>query len=131
MHRSDIDRRPVGSAERPEERQPKMRTVAPPVDIYEEGDQLFLLIDLPGVTTDGVRLDVNKDVLTIEATFAGELGGEASYSELAPASYYRAFELGDDLDTARINATMRNGVLELVVPKAERAKTKKIQVQAG
>lgn len=111
--------------------QPRTRTVAPAVDIFEDGDRLNLLVDLPGVATDGVRLGVEKDVLTIEARFAAELPGESTYSEFGPVAYYRAFALGDDLDTARISATMKNGVLELVLPKAERAKTKKIQVQVG
>jgi HSP20 family molecular chaperone IbpA len=121
-----------GAAERPA-RAANVRTVSPAVDIYEEGDRLHLLADLPGIATDGVRLDVDKDVLTISAKLAGEgaFPGEATYSELAPCEYYRAFALGEDLDPARISAVMKNGVLELVLPKAERAKTRKIDVQVG
>ena len=108
-----------------------VRTIAPAVDIYEAADRLHVVADLPGVKTDGVKLDVEKDVLTITASFTGEgvLRGESSYSELTPAEYYRAFALGEDLDPTRITATMKNGVLELVLPKAERAKTKKIQIE--
>jgi HSP20 family protein len=126
-------RTPESRAHAPERSapQPRLRTVAPPVDIFEDGERLHLLIDLPGVATDGVKLGVEKDVLTIEATFQAEFPGRSTYAELGPVAYYRAFALGDDLDTARITATMRNGVLELVLPKAERAKTKKIQVQVG
>jgi len=107
-------------------------TVAPAVDIYGDKDKLCVVADLPGISTDGVRLDVDKDVLTISAKFTGEgfFPGEATYSELGPVEYYRAFALGEDLDAARITATMRNGVLTLVLPMAERAKTKKIEVQA-
>jgi len=111
----------------------RFRTIAPAVDIYEDSDRLHVFADLPGVTTDGVRLDVEKDVLTIGARFTGEgvLSGEATYSELGPVEYYRAFALGEDLDPARITATMKNGVLELVLPKAERAKTRKISIEQG
>jgi HSP20 family protein len=120
----------AGAGPRPEARQTAVRTIAPAVDIFEDGDKLYLLADLPGISTDGVRLDVDKDVLTISAKFGGEsiFKGEATYSELAPCEYYRAFALGEDLDAARITATMKNGVLELVLPKAERAKTRKIPV---
>lgn len=114
---------------RPEGR-PALRTIAPAVDIFEGEDSLVLVADLPGVSTGDVQLDVDKDVLTISARFSGEgvLRGEAVYSELEPCEYYRAFELGDDLDVARIGANMKNGVLELKLPKAERAKTKKIRI---
>lgn len=110
-----------------------LRAVAPAVDIYGDDDKLCVVADLPGISTDGVRLDVDKDVLTISAKFTGEgfFPGEATYSELAPVEYYRAFALGEGLDAARITATMRNGVLELVVPMAEQAMTQKIQVKAG
>lgn len=115
-------------------RQPaRTRTVAPPVDIFEENETLYVVADLPGVGTDGVRLDVDKDVLTISAQFTGEgvFKGEPTYSELAPVTYHRAFALGEDLDPTRIAATMKDGVLELVLPKAERAKTRKIKIEQG
>lgn len=109
-----------------------LRKVSPAVDIYEKNETLYIVADMPGVAKDGVKLDVDRDVLTISARFEGEgfLPGKATYSELAPVEYYRAFALGEDLDPARISATLRNGVLELSLPKAERAKTKKIQIQA-
>ncbi len=111
----------------------KERTVSPAVDIFEEGDRLHVVADLPGVATGGVRLDVEKDVLTISAKFSGEgiFRGEPAYSELAPVAYHRAFALGEDLDAEKISATMKDGVLELVLPKAERAKTRKIPIQQG
>jgi len=112
---------------------PKVRRVAPAVDIFEREDGLVLLADLPGAKEGDVKIDVDKDVLTISARF-GEGGfapGVEFYSELWPREYYRAFQLGELLDSAHITAKMRNGVLELVLPKAERAKTRKIEVKAG
>lgn len=109
---------------------PALRMVAPPVDIYERDEGLVVVADLPGVSREAVRVDVDKDVLTISARFEGEgaFPGQPTYSELSPCEYYRAFSLGEGLDPGRITASMRNGVLELFLPKAERAKTRKIQV---
>lgn len=125
------DERSVQSAAEAEAARPPLRTVAPAVDIFETPDGLHLRADLPGVPTGGVKLDVNKDVLTITAKFTGEnaLPGEPTWSELSPCEYYRAFALGEDLDPARISATMKDGVLDLALPKAERAKTRKIKIE--
>jgi HSP20 family protein len=127
--------RPVNVHEGAPERRPddSLRVVAPAVDIYEDKDRLVLIADLPGVQTNDIHLDVNKDVLTITAKWTGQgcFTGETVYSELTPVQYYRAFALGDDLDATRISASMRNGVLELVVPKAEKAMTRKIKVEQG
>jgi len=117
---------PLGAgAQRP------LRKVAPAVDIFEKNETLYIYADVPGVGKDGVTLDVDGDVLTIRGRVEGaEAPGRATYSERVPVEYYRAFALGEDLDASRVGATLRNGVLELVLPKAERAKTKKIQIQA-
>jgi HSP20 family protein len=125
--------RPVAPAGEGQRAEGRLRTVAPAVDIYETKDGLVLLADLPGVSSDAVKIDVQKDVLTISARFTGEgaFPGEPTWSEITPREYYRAFALGDDLDSARIAAAMKNGVLELTLPKAERAKTKKIKVNAS
>jgi len=109
-----------------------VRRVAPAVDIYEGEDALTVVADLPGVATEDVKLDVERDVLAISARFLGEkvLPGDSVYSELLPCEYYRAFALGDELDASKISAHMKNGVLELKLPKAERAKTRKITIDA-
>jgi HSP20 family protein len=123
--------RPVPLAAEGEAARPALPTVAPAVDIFETEDGLRLVADLPGVQTGGVKLDVSKDVLTITAKCTGEnaLPGEATWKELSPREYYRAFALGEDLDPARISATLKDGVLELALPKAERAKTRKIVIE--
>jgi len=110
-----------------------VRTIAPAVDIYEKEDGLYLLADMPGVPLERIRVDTEKDVLSITGSFeAGTvLTGDPVYTELAPCEYHRAFALGEDLDTARITATLRDGVLELFLPKAARAKVKKIKVEAA
>ncbi len=110
---------------------PVRRTLTPPVDIYEEKDTLVLTADMPGARPENLKLEVDGDVLHIRATVRGEdHPGEPFYFEFEPCDYARAFALGDELDASRIGATMKNGVLTLVLPKAEKAKTRRIQVRA-
>ncbi|HUI27222.1 MAG TPA: Hsp20/alpha crystallin family protein [Candidatus Kryptonia bacterium] len=106
------------------------RTYMPDVDIYETGDRLWLWADMPGVDEQSVQVNLVNGVLT--------LSGQVSlkdYENLAPVyteynvgNYVRRFTLSDTIDPNRITARMTNGVLELELPKAERAKPRKIDV---
>jgi HSP20 family molecular chaperone IbpA len=107
------------------------RTLVPSVDIYEEKEGPVLTADMPGVGTDDLKIEVDRDVLNIAgAVRADDLRkGEAFYCEYEPVDYFRAFALGDDLDPQRVTATLKNGVLKIVLPKAEKAKTRVIKIQ--
>jgi HSP20 family molecular chaperone IbpA len=108
--------------------------VVPPVDVFENDNAITLLADLPGVTREQLNLRVDGDTLTIEAT-ANAAGTPADmqlvYGELQCAAYRRQFTLSRELDAVRIEAQLRDGVLRLTIPKAEEAKPRRIQVQAG
>ena len=105
--------------------------LVPPVDISEDADGITLRADLPGVARDNLTLNLEGDTLTIE----GQVRlGEAStlrsiYSEVGVDRYKRSFMLSRDLDTTRIDAQMRAGVLTLKVPKREQAKPRRIEVR--
>ncbi len=109
------------------------RTRMPAVDIYEGEDGLVLVADLPGVSSDGLDVRVERDVLAIHGRIDAReaRAGEAYHAEIQPADFYRAFALGEDLDAGKIAATLKNGVLTLELPKAERAKTRKIEIRAS
>jgi HSP20 family protein len=108
--------------------------VVPPVDVYENENAITLLADLPGVAREQLHVRVDGDNLVIEAT-ATTAGGppnmELVYGELQCPSYRRQFTLSRELDTSRIDAQLRDGVLRLTIPKAEAARPRRIQVQAG
>ncbi|HET8748959.1 MAG TPA: Hsp20/alpha crystallin family protein [Ramlibacter sp.] len=108
--------------------------VVPPVDVFENEHAITLLADLPGVPRDQLNLRVDGDTLVIEAT-ASAAGTppdmELVYGELQCPAYRRQFTLSRELDSARIEAQLRDGVLRLTIPKAEDAKPRRIQVQAG
>ena len=106
--------------------------MVPPVDVLENEAGITLKADLPGVSKDGLNIRVDGETLTIE----GQVSlGEAKqldpvYAEIRTAQYRRSFVLSRDLDTSRIDATMKNGVLTLTVPKLEQAKPRRIPVRA-
>ena len=105
----------------------------PMVDIYEAGENLYLMADMPGTDKSGVNITLEKDILTIEAGIDESIYGQRkpTYSEYGIGDYYRQFTLSDEIDREKIEASMMNGILKVVLPKAEPHKTKKIAIQAG
>ena len=102
------------------------------VDICETRDGLQLWADVPGIDEKSIDLQLDRGVLTIkgrvpEASDAGEL----RWGEYEPAGFERSFRLSDEIDSARIEARVVDGVLELRLPKAEHAKPRRIEVQQG
>jgi len=106
--------------------------LVPPVDIVEDGNGITLKADLPGVSKDSLSIQVDGETLTVEGSVALGESNElhALYAEVRVARYRRSFALGRDLDTERIEASMKNGVLTLHVPKREQAKPRRIAVRA-
>jgi HSP20 family molecular chaperone IbpA len=104
------------------------RTLVPAVDIFEFEDGLAVVVDLPGVPKDKVDVNVDNNILTIKGHVAGSDEKEPMYREFQLRDFFRQFELSDRIDQDKIQAEMRNGVLTLRLPKAERAKPKRISV---
>ena len=108
------------------------RPVAMPMDAWREGDQFVLEFDLPGVRAESIDLDVERNVLTIRAErTAGNGDWQMLASERPRGAFSRQLVLGDNLDLDRIEAAYRDGVLRLVVPVAEKAKPRKIEVRTS
>ena len=115
------------------ERTRTRRVYIPRVDIYETGDAIVLLADMPGVSDEDVDITLEKNVLSITGYVqATEREGYGlAYSEYSEGDYERTFALSDAVDRARIEATMKDGVLKLTLPKAEEVKTRKIAVRSA
>ena len=102
----------------------------PAVDIYETGYGMVLLADMPGVSKGGVEISVEREGLTIRGHIdESEESGRKLYSEFRSGDYYREFRLGSEIDTEKIEAKIKDGVLTLTLPKAESAKPRKIEVK--
>lgn len=107
--------------------------LVPPVDIVEDAEGITLRADLPGVDRENLNIAVDGETLTLEGTVnLGESAGiQPVYSEIRVAEYRRSFVLGRDLDAGRIEASIRDGVLTLRIPKSEQAKPRRIEVKAA
>ena len=103
----------------------------PPVDIFEDASGITLLADLPGVGREDLQIGVDGRQLTIEAPLKlGEASSlSALYAEVRANHFRRSFELSADLDTGKIDAGLRDGVLTLRIPKLEQAKPRRIDVR--
>jgi len=104
----------------------------PKVDIIERRDDILLFADLPGVDESGIDITLEKDVLTIygKVQVATPEGLHLLSAGYGIGDYLRSFTISSEIDREKIKATLNNGVLKLVLPKAEQVKTRKIQVEA-
>ena len=118
------------AAARNESAQRSDTALIPPVDVIEDSTGITLRADLPGVPKDKLSLQVEADTLTIEGEvkLAVPEGMEASYAEVSVPRFRRAFTLSKELDTAKVSAEFKHGVLTLRIPKAEHAQPRRIQI---
>ena len=105
-----------------------------PMDAYREGEEYVIALDLPGVSTDAIDIDVERNMLTVKAerrpvTKADDVQMELSERPLGV--FTRQLVLADTLDTEHIKADYDAGVLTLRIPIAERAKPRKIAISGG
>jgi len=102
---------------------------SPSVDIFEDDEALTLLADLPGVDKDNLDIHVADRQLTITGLVEKpESRFQSLYSEYDLGGYTRSFKLGDTIDPSKISAVLTDGVLTLVLSKADRLKPRKIEI---
>ncbi|WP_344147298.1 HSP20 family small heat-shock protein [Nocardioides koreensis] len=108
------------------------RPAVMPMDAWREGDRFVIEFDLPGVAPESIDLDVERNVLTVRAERVARNGDwEMLATERPRGVFSRQLVLGDNLDLDRIEAGYSDGVLRLLVPVAEKAKPRKIEVSTG
>jgi HSP20 family molecular chaperone IbpA len=107
--------------------------VAPDADVIEQEQALVVVADMPGCDDQSVDIHVERGILTIEgrAHHEREEGYRLEVAEYRPTSYRRSFTLSNQVDVSKIEASMKDGVLRIVLPKAEEARVRKIQVQTS
>ncbi len=102
----------------------------PAADVIEKPDAIHVLLDLPGVDQKGLDVTVEEHVLRIHGTSVAtdDKPESAIHREFETRDYERSFRLATDIDKGRISASLKNGLLRLVLPKKESAKAQRISV---
>jgi HSP20 family protein len=106
------------------------RTFMPTADIYEDRDSLKVILEMPGVEKGNVNVRVEEGVLVVEGRLdlTKYRGLQPLYTEYNIGNYARSFRLSNAIDQDKIGAELKDGVLSLTLPKAEKAKPRTIQV---
>ena len=107
--------------------------IRPPVDIWEDKDGITLCADMPGVSKDRLNLRIDGNNLIVEGQVQFELpeNAEALYADVRSSLYRRSFSLGGELESGKIEARLKDGVLTVRIPKRSELRPRKIEVQVS
>jgi len=132
VSRQSADRSATG-ARRDAKQEPREVFLRPATDIFEDDAQITLVADMPGVSRERLNVQVDHDTLLLEGTIdvpgAAEL--QALHADVRAGSYRRSFVLSQELDAERIEATLKDGVLQVRIPKRAELRARRIAVQAN
>ena len=106
------------------------RVFVPVTDILETPEALTVVLEMPGVDRNSIEANVENDIVTIEGRidFTKYEGMQPVYTEYNVGHYVRSFQISNKIDQSKISAEMKDGVVTLVLPKAEQAKARRIKV---
>lgn len=108
-------------------------TLVPPVDICENAQGITVQADMPGVSKDGLNIQADRNSLVIEGNAVIDVPAamEAIHADVQATRYRRSFALSAELDAERIEATLKDGVLTLQIPKRAEFQPRKVEVRVG
>ena len=127
----DVSKQQAGSAQ--DVKQQEQQAILPAVDIFENESGITVQADMPGVSKDRLDVHIDSDTLSIEgrAVIPMPEGMDALHADIRSTHYQRSFSLSRELDTDRIEAGLKDGVLTLRIPKREEHRPRRIEVQTG
>jgi HSP20 family molecular chaperone IbpA len=134
--RKDVSRqaadRSVSGAQQSNGEREREVFLRPATDIFEDDEQITLVADMPGVSRERLDVQVDQDTLTLEGRIDIEDVAElqALHADVRARSYRRSFVLSQELDAERIEATLKDGVLNVRIPKRAELRPRRIEVQA-
>ncbi|WP_321812375.1 Hsp20/alpha crystallin family protein [Burkholderia sp. BCC1985] len=128
-----LTERQIGAAQAAAAEAARRPAITPAVDIVEDRQRVTLRADLPGVPRENLDVKVHDNTLTIEADTRIDTPADlrVRHAEVRAPRYVRTFVLSPDLDTSRIDASLRDGVLTLTIPRREEMRPRRIDVTAG
>ena len=131
--RSEISPKAAAASERERRGTAVEPPIRPPVDIREDGEGITLCADMPGVSKDRLELRVDANTLILEGSAHLDLpeNAEALYADVHSSTYRRTFALSGELETDKIEANLKDGVLTVRIPKRRELRPRKIEVRAA
>lgn len=112
------------------ERSQDVPHIAPLVDIYENNDEILLHVDMPGVDKKDISVNIDNGKLYLSGIRRIEPIGSAQWEEFGPLEYMRTFSVPQTIDSEKVNAELKDGVLRLHLPKSEAAKPRQIEIKS-
>ncbi len=128
--KQEVQKMESGEVERNRE---AVQVMVPPADVFEDTDGITLQLDMPGVAKDQLNLQTNRNALTIEGNARLDMrqGMEALYADVRSTLYRRSFVLSDELDTDKTEASLKDGVLTVRIPKRMELRPRRIEVRTS
>ncbi|MBL4901238.1 MAG: Hsp20/alpha crystallin family protein [Desulfocapsa sp.] len=111
------------------EKRADIATIAPVVDIHENNEEILLHADMPGVVRENLTVHIDNGTLDISGIREIKKHGAADWEEFGDVEYRRTFSVPQTIDIEKIDAELKNGVLELRLPKSEAAKPRMIEIR--
>jgi HSP20 family molecular chaperone IbpA len=107
--------------------------MVPAADVFEDAEGITLQLDMPGVARERLHIESNKNSLLIEGNAHIDMpeGMAALYADVRSTLYRRSFFLSDELEAERAEATLKDGVLTVRIPKRAESRPRRIEVRAG
>lgn len=109
----------------------ELRTATPAVDIYENENEILLFADMPGVHKDDITVSIENGKLAISGIRRLDHQGVSNWEEFVDVEYVRSFSIPQTINVEDVEATLKDGVLTLHLPKSEAAKPRLIEIKAA
>ncbi|MGD9686711.1 MAG: Hsp20/alpha crystallin family protein [Desulfobacter sp.] len=109
----------------------ELRTATPSVDIYENENEILLFADMPGVHKDDITVNIENGKLSISGVRRLDHQGVSNWEEFLDVEYVRSFSIPQTINVEDVEATLKDGVLTLHLPKSEAAKPRLIEIKAA
>ncbi len=105
--------------------------IAPEVDIFENEHEILLHADMPGVSKDDIAINIDNGKMTLSAIRRLPTSGAATWREFGDVEFRRNFSVPQSIDTDKVCAELKDGLLCLHLPKSEAAKPRQIEIKAA
>ncbi|MHC1712112.1 MAG: Hsp20/alpha crystallin family protein [Solidesulfovibrio sp.] len=111
----------------------RLPRVKPATDIIEKEDGFYIFVDMPGVGKKDLIIDLNDEELKVTGKADYELpeGQKLGHVEFGGGEYFRSFTISHIVNKDNIRATLKDGVLEIYLPRHDKVHPRKIEIQAG